>query len=267
MIMAEDTKKKIEAKDREIAEKVAEMIRKDGLSKAFKRLGMSEDIITRAEKAASEEESRKPVMLASYDKGVSAFDAIQLAKEKGMRLLSNLELDRMLNESDEWEEYRDALPVWSGTMAAYSKPGEKLGDSIEYADPKSNETWEFIVPSKFQGMKDCALVADKYRVLRDGKNVVVLADEKDISVVKNFPAKNGWYNVDKKTGMPSGNAMDESDKDARYLYRVEQRVGPVGRGSNGDYDDRRGVGVIQPSYCLGVLAVKDSPRGAAAEKQ
>ena len=265
--MVEDSKKMIEKKDKEIGEKVAEMIRKQGLSNTFKKLGISEDIITKVEKEVSEGEKQKPAILASASKGVSGYDAFQLAKEKGMRLLSNKELDEML-QSGEWKNYEAAFPAWSGTMVAYSKPGEKLGESIKYTDSESKETWEFPVPAKFRGMKDCALVAEKYRLFRDGMDVIVVADDKDIKIVKDFPSKNGWYKTDEVTGISSGKEAEERDKDARYLYRDDfGRVGPVARDYYLYYNWRIIDVDDRPSDRLGVLGVKDSPGGAAAEKK
>jgi len=155
-------------------------------------------------------------------------------------------------------------------MVAYSKPGEKLGESIKYTDSESKETWEFPVPAKFRGMKDCALVAEKYRLFRDGMDVIVVADDKDIKIVKDFPSKNGWYKTDKVTGISSGKEAEERDKDARYLYRGDfGRVGPVARNyfSYGYYNRRYVYVSYWPSNRLGVLGVKDSPGGAAAEKK
>ena len=48
--------------------------------------------------------------------------------------------------------------------------------------------------------------------------------------IKDFPASDGWYGVDKDTVIPQGEKISSSREDARYLWRRnEQYIGPVAR--------------------------------------
>ena len=214
-------------------------------------------------------------MLRTLSNGVSADKAFQLAKSEGLTLISNAKADDLLR-TDEWKTVKEAWPIHTGTMAAFTEPGKKLGAIVKYKDPGSGLTWVFEVPAGtgFRDLKDALLAVEypNYNLEVDAKKkrVIVTPQKKLILPVTNFPATDGWYAIDSATGIPVNKPLDSSNPDARYLYRISQRVGPVVRGV---YDGgvRRGVVLgnyvyDRPSYGLGVLTVGDSHGVAAAAK-
>jgi hypothetical protein len=89
-----------------------------------------------------------------------------------------------------------------------------------------------------RGKKNVVLVAEHPDVTleTDGKTRVVQA--KEIGVVSEFPvASDNWYLVDAKYDIPTGKKVDGSDNAARYLWRIEKRVGLVARDCCNYWDD------------------------------
>lgn len=200
-------------------------------------------------------------ILVKRSEGVPFVEGLKRADEKNMVIASSARMSKALVGSNEWKKISDVFTCWTGTMTAYTKPGEKLGATVEYVDTNSGEKWVFPVPKEFQKEKDAILVAEHpdYKVEIDGKNIVVHANVVDL--VLKFPAKNGGYMADAKHGIPTDKEVEYSN--ARYLRRIDQRVGPVARGC--DYDDvdgrsgRRGVllGDV-PSHDFGVAVEGDA---------
>ena len=178
-------------------------------------------------------------------------------------IASNKRLDKALNETGEWERFRELFPCWSGTMTGYEKPGKKLGKSVVYTDPETKQRYVFPVPEDYKGAKNAILAVEHpdYTLNRDGKDLVVAVKNiENLSLVENFPTSDGWYLTDEKHGIPTGDEVNSSNDDARYLWRIEDgsRVAPVARGDgyyyvyNYDYL-RRLVGLYDgPSNSLGV---------------
>jgi hypothetical protein len=154
----------------------------------------------------------------------------------------------MLVGSDKWKEIKEALPCWTGTMAAYEKPGKALGKTVERED--AGLTWIFPVPAKFQGEKDACLSVDHphFTVKVDGKKrTIIVDDEANVTLTKDFPAENGWHKTD-ANGIPCSDKLNEDHPNARYLYRADRMVGPVAR-----YLWRYVVLDFAPSERLGVV--------------
>lgn len=179
----------------------------------------------------------KPEVLVTASKGVTAEEAFTLATQKGMSVLSNEAVDKLL-ASGEWEKIKQALPCWSGTMVAYGKSGEKLGEAVEFE--YAGLTWVFPVPAKFQGEKDAAISVNHphFGIKKEGnRRIIVVDDEKNVKLTKTLPAEDGWYKTD-ANGIPTGEKVDSSLLDARHLYRTaDPRVSPVAR----DFDGGRYV--------------------------
>lgn len=201
-------------------------------------------------------------VLVSRAKGVPFERALVLAEERV--IVSNKRLDRALVGSDEWRSVREAFWAWSGTMTAYREPGQKLGEKVEYTDSETGHRWVFAVPEAHRGEKNAILVAEHpdYELEADGKNRVVHAEQVDL--VQGFPSEDGWYLTDSKHGIPTGEEISSSNDDARYLWRIDSRVGPVAR-VLGYFNDRRYVYLyVRPSFGLGVV-VEASEAGAPLE--
>jgi len=197
--------------------------------------------------------------LTPYAKGVSFDVAFQLVKERGVRIISNREADRILVETDVWKSVREAFPIWTGTMTAYAEPGKTLGSTVEYTDSESKLTWVLDVPSGFRKLTNSILVAEypHYEFERKGDRIIVHPESGKLTVVENFPTVNGVYAYDENTRIPINQKMEcDSGNKHRHLWRLDKRVGPVARGNVNigcDYG-RRDVGLYgRPSDRLGVV--------------
>ena len=197
-------------------------------------------------------------VLVPKSRGVPFDKALRVA-EQGRRVIASIaRISKALVGSDEWHRIRGVFECWTGTMTAYAKPGERLGATIEYVDPETNERWVFPVPKQFVGMKDVILVAEHpdYTLEKDGKNLVVQAGAVDI--VENFPSRTErWYIGDSKHGIPQGDEASGNETSAIYLWRIDSRVGPVERGNYywwlNNYNGRRDVYLYdRPSFAFGV---------------
>lgn len=172
---------------------------------------------------------RRIDVLVTAERGITAEEAFRKAGEKNLVVVSNKTWDSLLVGSDEWKKAREALTVWTGTMVAYAEPDKALGKFVEFED--KGITWVFPVPAKWQGEKDVALVVEhpNFTIEVEGNRRIIIADEKHVSLVRNFPAEDGWYKTDSEHGIPNGEQIDSED--ARYLVRINSaRVGPVARG-------------------------------------
>ncbi|MCX6773835.1 MAG: hypothetical protein NTY68_02440 [Candidatus Micrarchaeota archaeon] len=73
---------------------------------------------------------------------LSMEDALRKADEAGRVIASNKKISKyswwMGNMGHETKEGRNILNCWTGTMAAYDKPDQKIGNTIEYVDPTTD---------------------------------------------------------------------------------------------------------------------------------
>jgi len=182
-------------------------------------------------------------------------EAIRRADEAGLVIASNKRMCQALVGSEEWQSVTSGLACWTGTMTAYEEPGKPFGKLVEYTDEKTGIRYVFPVPDEFVGMKDAILVAEHpdFTLESDGNNSIVRAAR--IELIDKFPpASNKWYRADPKYGIPFGEEIDDSNPDARFLWRNPKRVGLVARGYGDVDDDGRGVGLDgRPSGAFGVV--------------
>jgi len=192
--------------------------------------------------------------------GVSYRKALELADERNLVLASNKRMTRALVETDEWKSMREAFACWTGTMTGYAEPGKKLGKFIEYTDPEDGQKYVFPVPEQYRNEKNMILVVEhpNFSLVQDGKNLVVEAS--DVVGLTHFPKEDGWYFGDEQFDIPTGKEVSSSDEKARYLWRVDSRVGPVARGFYG-HGGRDAVLGYGPSGRFGVVV--ESPEGGA----
>lgn len=221
---------------------------------------------------SGKERTRGPnlAILVKRSNGVPMEEALAKADEAGLVIASNKRLSKALVGSDEWQGIREVFACWSGTMTAYDKPDQKLGKAIEYTDSETGIRYVFPVPQEHQGKKNVVLVAEHpdFTLETDGKTRIVQA--KEVGMVSEFPvASENWYLGDQKYDIPTGKKVDGSTEAARYLWRIDKRVGLVARVYSYDWDDDNGRGVIldcRPSEALGV-AIEAASGGAPKKLQ
>ncbi len=225
--------------------------------------------MTVAQQISGKERTRGPnlAVFVKRSEGVPMEEALRRTDEAGLVIAPNIRLSNALIGSDEWRSIRAVFACWNGTMTGYEKPDQKLGKAIEYTDSETGIRYVFPVPQEYQGKKNIVLVAEHpdFTLETDGKTRVVQA--KEVGIVSKFPvASENWYLGDSKYDIPTGKKVSGDNAYARYLFRIEKRVGLIARGYDnncGDYHwydgDRRGVNLDgRPSLGLGV-AVK-APR-------
>jgi len=191
-----------------------------------------------APQSASDTRIRGPNLSVFIPKaiGVPMEEALAEADEAGLVIASNKRMSKALVNSNEWRDIMDVFACWTGTMTAYDKPGQKLGEIIEYTDSKTGIRYVFPVPEEHQGKENVILVAEHPGVslIKDGNDRIVQAAE--IGVVEKFPtSKKGWFIGDPKYDIPQGNEVEGNNQDARFLWRIEKRVGLFARDIY-DYD-------------------------------
>jgi hypothetical protein len=194
-------------------------------------------------------------ILARRSEGISFDHAFRMAKERNERIISNKEVDKIAQEysTEACGQFKEAYPVWTGTMAAYTKPNENFDSVIQCRDPDSGISWIFPVPFEYRNFKDAVLVAEhpNYELeIKHGK-ITVHAEKSKILLVENFPKKGGWYKFDEKTAIPisapfsTDHGQHIGDR-TKFLWRIQKRIGPIVRGRGLD-------AYAPPSTLLGVL--------------
>ena len=191
-------------------------------------------------------------------------EALRRADKAGLVIASNKRLSQALVGSEEWRRIRTVFACWSGTMAAYEEPGRKLGGTIEYMNEKTGIRFVFPVPQEHQGKKDTVLVAEHpdFTLEKEGKTRVV--DAKEVGTVPDFPAASeNWYLGDPKYDIPSGRKVDGNNDAARYLWRIDKRVGFAARGSDILLESHgRNVVLLNPgAACTFGMAVEAAESG------
>ena len=171
-------------------------------------------------------------------------EALRMADEAGLVIASNRRLSKALLESEEWcSELRGLFTLWSGTMAAYDRPGQKIGSAIEYVHPETNVRYVFPVPKEHIGKENAVLVVEHpdFTLEAEGNNRVVLAKDEDVGIVPGFPLipmrqrlgdPTQFYLGDEKYDIPAGKEVGVDIKEARMLSRMGKRVGLVSRVSD-----------------------------------
>src|SRR5271157_5462748 len=189
--------------------------------------------MTVAAQVSGKERMRGPnlAVLVKRSDGVPMEEALTKADAAGAVIASSKRLSKALVGSDEWQGIREVFACWSGTMTAYDTPNQKLGKTIEYTDSESGIRYIFPVPEEHVGKKNVVLVAEhpNFTLETDGKTRIVQA--KEVGIVSEFPvASEKWYLGDAKYDIPTGKIVDASDEAARYLWRIDKRVGLLFRG-------------------------------------
>ena len=197
----------------------------------------------------------------NYSNHVTFTDALSLSN--GRAMLSNSQVDEILKDEKARLQYKDALPMWTGTIIVYEKAGVPFGTTI-----KGGGGVTFDIPKKYQGKKDCAIVIESPNYSLTKTRLTATKT----SLIENFPKKNGWYLPDSAHGIPQGKEAKDSDKNARYLWRNNtDSIVPIARGFVGSSGDvLRYVSAGRDfSGRLGVVFVQDERlvRGAGTKNR
>jgi len=200
------------------------------------------------------------VQLVSFRDNVPMEEALVKAGVAGTIMVPNRVLGTVLL-GDFWKGIKDALPCWTGTLAAYDKPRAPLGKTIEYVDYRNNVRYVFLVPEQYVGMKDVLFITEhpNFFFIRDGNNRIVQARE--LSAIEGFGVidgsfrEEGWYLTDPIFDLPVRQRSSSSDPYARYLWRAEKMISLICRGyGNFDFDGRRVIDLFHsPSDNRGVV--------------
>ncbi len=215
------------------------------------------------------------------------FDEGILIAEQGRRVIAScLRMDRALVGSEEWRSISEVFACWTGTMTAYVEPNTRFRDSKNvqrvasldnghyqiYTDPDTGIRYLFPIYEEHLDASNRLLLSEhpNYSLVHDGNDRIVkpVADNL-VDKVDKFPARgDAWYVTEPVHGIPQGEQTNGSTSDQSVLWRIDSRVGPVGRGDDyygWDGDDGRYVVLDdRPSDGLGV-AVEAPEGGRAAE--
>jgi hypothetical protein len=203
----------------------------------------------------------KLAVLTPFTKGVPMEEALQRADDAGLVIASNKRLNNVILRSDKWRGIAEAFPCWSGTMTAYEEPNKRVGKLIEYTDSITGIAYTFPVPEEHWGKKNIILIVEhpNFSLVKEGKERIVQAAQ--IDAVERFPTENSWYIGNPRDDIPWGHKPDKLHPDARFLWRMEKRVGLVARDYYNPVCDSFGQAIYlnaPPSNELGV-AVEWSP--------
>ena len=149
-----------------------------------------------------------------FHQNLTLFEALALAKREGKIIVPNDVHDRILTETG--ARYNDS--IWTGTLVIYEAPDKPFGENVTF------DSISFVVPEQFRGKINCALVVEHpdFDLVSQGVNKIELtvADKTRISLLENFPGKEGWYNFDKKSKIPVGEIGQRADN-SRSLFRCK----------------------------------------------
>lgn len=161
-------------------------------------------------------------ILKTYIEGISFKEAIKLAKAKEIELLSNQEVDAILQDDAEYNKYETVFPCWVGTLLIYEKPNTPFGKYVSFCD------WKIQIPRKYQGKMNCALKIEHSDYSFEG-DVFKIKPKAKITLIEDFAKNDGWYFT--TGGIPCGDKTESDNKKARYLWRQDNSawVGPLAR--------------------------------------
>jgi hypothetical protein len=199
--------------------------------------------------------------------GILMEEALQRADNAGLVIASNNRLSNVLIGSDKWRDIVRAFPCWSGTMTAYEEPNKKVGKLIEYTDSITGIAYTFPVPEEHRGKKNIILIVEhpNFSLVKEGNERIVQAAQ--IDALERFPASNGWYIGNPRHDIPRGPKSGRFYQDARFLWRMEKRVGLVVRDNYNPVYDSFGKAIYlnaPPSNELGVAVEWGSMSADAA---
>ena len=156
----------------------------------------------------------------------------------------------------------DALPCWTGTIAAYAGQGRTFRESaveisghafLEYVEKATGQSWCFPVPGRHLDVADGVLLTNhgiQHSLRSDGGRHIILVDDSRISLLENFPVKCTYYLPEAEFGTPAGAEIFHARSDTVYLWRsAGPHVGLVAAGGGSIIDMKQ-----EPSWPQGVVS-------------
>lgn len=162
------------------------------------------------------------LLLVNAPRGFPMEETLARAGEAGLRIAPAKKLSNAIARSGISKDFA----CWTGTMTAYREPGQELGAEIDYTDEVTRIRYIFPVPEEHRKKKNAILVAKhpKFTLEEDGMFRTVRAAE--VGLVPYFPAySDKWYRGDEKYGIPNAEEISGRLDTARYLWRIDKRVG------------------------------------------
>ncbi|MEO0248987.1 MAG: hypothetical protein ABIN58_05465, partial [candidate division WOR-3 bacterium] len=147
---------------------------------------------------------------------------------------------------------------WTGTLVAYAKPGQKLGESIRFSDPLDGKAYVFPVPGPYRQEKDAILVVEHPNYILAPERGRFLVEASNVECILRFPRRDGWYLAEGKHEIPSGKESGPSDPCARQLWRAESMVGPIPRFISFDWNYKRSI-MLNFGFFPHFAAVAEAP--------
>lgn len=144
-----------------------------------------------------------------------------------IKLLDPKLADRLLTKTDRYEEMADygKLNFIVNVMIGYEAPGQRLGSEIVHVTEKKQRV--VLSTGKHNGAPPGTVLVVRDITAEDidgkGTDVRIVVPDDRMVVVRNFPAKDGWYNPHVRTTIPHGKAVDDElvkkSGKARWLSR------------------------------------------------
>ena len=211
------------------------------------------------QRQSSRERLRGPYLkiFTKFEDALTFDRALKKADAENRVFPSNARLTEAMIQ-DGWLSILEAFPCRTGTLVAYTKPGEALGNAIEIVDRLTEFRWVFPVPGSFSKNTDCVVLVEhpNFTIEADGNNRVVHVKLADLTVLNGFPESDGYYRGDPVFDIPVGPTISKADPNARYLRRNSKQICPAVCGFQGHHNDaiRRYVDMaFWPSFPYGDL--------------
>jgi hypothetical protein len=81
------------------------------------------------------------------------------------------------------------------------------------------QSYTLVVPKRVQGKKNVCIVADKKNMMMKNKTITL----KKFDVLP-YPKQDGWHLSDKRYGLPIGKETNDSNPQARHLWRRDNEA-------------------------------------------
>ncbi len=178
----------------------------------------------------------KTVKITGTAKDLDYFQAVSNAN--GRTIINNTAADNLFKTGshEKYDNPSDPFQlVMTGTVVVYTAPNRPFEALVK------NNNLVFEIPERYRENPNIALVLThpNFTIEKQDNGLYVLKG-KITNVVYDFPAENGWYLTEDKTGIPMWQQVPETSQHARQLMRsIYASVSPVFRGRSGPYCENR----------------------------
>ena len=139
---------------------------------------------------------------------------VRVAQSEGIRIMPHLDIIEIIHDSNLKHKFAGAFPVRTGTLAVNEAPNVKFGKLVDLGSVA------FEVPRHFQGKSNALLAVDHphFTVSTQG---LVLAEDDRVAMIEDYPGSEGSYGIDRTTGVPRGDYVDNNVRDLHHLIRSD----------------------------------------------